>query len=314
MYVWIVVIVLAAITAASFYFYRVAVARTEKSFLVGNPDLNNVSGATVSSAVGTPSSGEAWWGKQAFAEWSLLSADGLKLHAYYLAAARPSDKTVILAHGYAGHAGMMGNLAEMYRDSLGFNVLIPDARGHGRSEGRYIGFGWPERKDYIGWIDKVVAYSGSREQIVLHGVSMGGATVMMTSGESLPPNVKAIVEDCGYTSVKAQLAYQMKRLYRLPSVPLMHATSLLTKIRAGYFFGEASALEQVKKSRTPTLFIHGDADLFVPTKMVYELFENGPAHKRLLVVPGAGHALARRVDPKRYDLEVARFIGTYVRL
>lgn len=104
---------------------------------------------------------------------------------------------------------------------------------------------------------------------------------MMTSGEALPPNVKAIVEDCGYTSVKEQLAYQLKRMYRLPIFPLLHLTSLLTKLRAGYFFGEASALVQIQKSQTPTLFIHGDADLFVPSEMVYALFKNGPSAKQL---------------------------------
>ncbi|NOU73800.1 alpha/beta fold hydrolase [Paenibacillus sp. LMG 31458] len=179
----------------------------------------------------------------------------------------------------------MGKLAQMYKDTLGFNVLIPDARGHGRSEGHYIGFGWPERKDYVQWIDKVIEHMGEQSKIVLHGVSMGGATVMMTSGEALPPNVKAIVEDCGYTTAKDQLAYQLKRMYRLPIFPLLHLTSLLTKLRAGYFFGEASALDQLQKSKTPMLFIHGDADLFVPTDS----------------------------DQVRYDREVAQFIRTYVK-
>ncbi|WP_312880252.1 alpha/beta hydrolase [Paenibacillus phytorum] len=203
----------------------------------------------------------------------------------HLAADRSTDRTVILAHGYAGQAMQMGKLAQMYKDTLGFNVLIPDARGHGRSEGHYIGFGWPERKDYVQWIDKVIEHMGEQSKIVLHGVSMGGATVMMTSGEALPPNVKAIVEDCGYTTAKDQLAYQLKRMYRLPIFPLLHLTSLLTKLRAGYFFGEASALDQLQKSKTPMLFIHGDADLFVPTDS----------------------------DQVRYDREVAQFIRTYVK-
>lgn len=201
--------------SASFYFYRVAIARADKSFLNNNPDL------AVTTSVDNPFSGnENWWGEQTVAEWSITSNDGLKLYAYYLAADRSTDRTVILAHGYAGQA---------------------------------------------------------QSKIVLHGVSMGGATVMMTSGEALPPNVKAIVEDCGYTTAKDQLAYQLKRMYRLPIFPLLHITSLLTKLRAGYFFGEASALDQLQKSKTPMLFIHGDADLFVPTEMVYELFKNYPS-------------------------------------
>jgi fermentation-respiration switch protein FrsA (DUF1100 family) len=303
-----VALVFLILASASFYFYRVAIARTDKSFLNNNTDL------AVTTNVENPFTGnENWWKEQTVEEWSITSNDGLKLNAYYMAADRPTDRTVILAHGYAGQAMQMGNLAQMYKATLGFNVLLPDARGHGQSEGHYIGFGWPERKDYVQWINKVIEHTGEQSKIVLHGVSMGGATVMMTSGEALPPNVKAIVEDCGYTSVKEQLAYQLKRMYRLPVFPLLHLTSLLTKLRAGYFFGEASALVQIQKSQTPMLFIHGDADLFVPSEMVYALFKNGPSANQLLIVPGAGHGLARHSDPVRYDREVAQFIGTYVK-
>lgn len=299
---------LLVLAAAGLYFYRVAIARTEKAFLSANPDL--VSGEAAESSL---EDAGAWWNRQVFEEWSIRSEDGLRLHAYYLPAERQTDKTVILAHGYSGHAAAMSGLARMYSEALGFNVLLPDARGHGRSGGRYIGFGWRDRFDMAGWIGRILAHAGEGSQIVLHGVSMGGAAVMMASGEKLPPNVKAIIEDCGYTSVKDELAYQLRRMYRLPAFPMIPITSLVTKLRAGYFFGEASALEQVKKSKTPILFIHGGADLFVPTAMVYELYENGPAEKKLFVVPDAGHGLARQADPGGYDREVAAFIGTYVR-
>lgn len=304
----IIVLLLIIIGAASFYFYHVAIARTDKAFLDGNPDLE--AGTDVGLQLADTS---AWWTEQAFEDWSITSGDGLQLHAYYLEAKQPTNRTVILAHGYSGLPEQMGGYTKMYRDVLGYNVLLPDARGHGKSEGNYIGFGWPERKDYVKWINKVIERTGNDSQIVLHGVSMGGATVMMTSGENLPPNVKAIVEDCGYTSVTDELSYQLKRMYHLPSFPIVHSTSLLTKIRAGYTFNEASALDQIKKSKTPILFIHGDADLFVPSEMVYTLYENGPKDKKLFVVPGAGHGKARRVDPVGYDREVTQFIGNYVK-
>lgn len=111
---------------------------------------------------------------------------------------------------------------------------MPDARGHGKSEGDYIGFGWDERKDYLQWINRIIK-KDPQSEIVLHGVSMGAATVMMTSGEKLPDNVKAFVEDCGYSSVKGELGYQLKEMFNLPAFPLIPVTSLVTKVRAGYF-------------------------------------------------------------------------------
>ena len=95
----------------------------------------------------------------------------LKLSAIYLPRT-DSHKTAIVAHGYMGNAETMANYAKMFHD-LGYNVLVPDARGHGKSEGDYIGFGWHERKDYVKWIDQVLETNGQSEEIVLYGISMG---------------------------------------------------------------------------------------------------------------------------------------------
>ena len=135
----------------------------------------------------------------------------------------------------------------------------------------------------------------------------------MTSGEVLPEAVKAIISDCSYTSVQAELQYQLKRLYKLPSFPVLNSTSLLTKLRAGYSFKEASALEQVKKSKTPTLFIHGDADKFVPYSMVHELYEACSSEKDIYIVPGAGHGTAFETDVSGYKKMVKEFADKYVK-
>lgn len=149
-----------------------------------------------------------------------MSEDGLELVGYYIPANTITTKTVILAHGYSSKGKDMGGFAAFYYDKLGYNVLMPDDRGHGASKGDYIGFGWPDRKDYLLWIRKIVDKVGEEGQIALHGISMGGATVMMISGEALPEQVKVIIEDCGYTSVYDQLAYQLERMYKLPTFPI----------------------------------------------------------------------------------------------
>ncbi|MWJ30585.1 alpha/beta fold hydrolase [Saccharibacillus sp. WB 17] len=280
-----------------------AVARAPKSFLAADPGLQPNPDVQTETA-----SSRAWWAAQPFEHRTLLSGDGLKLHAYYLPAKRPSKRTAILAHGYSGDASIMSGVARFYHEDLGMNILVPDARGHGRSEGAYIGYGWPERVDYLGWIRQVIGHDGPHAQIVLHGISMGGATVMMTSGEDLPPHVKAIVEDCGYTSVRDELAHQMKRMYKLPTFPMLPATEALTRIKAGYSFTEASALNQVRRCRTPMLFIHGSDDVFVPTSMVHELYEACPSEKDLLIVQGAGHGDSFLIDKAGYTRKVTEFL------
>jgi fermentation-respiration switch protein FrsA (DUF1100 family) len=248
----------------------------------------------------------------------ILSRDGLILRGYYLARTNPaSTKTVIIAHGYTGEAKDFSPFAQHFYEKLGYNLLMPNARGHGNSEGKYIGYGWPERLDYLDWIDWVKARSKETcpVQIVLFGISMGAATVMMTGGEALPPEVKAIIEDCGYTSAAEELLYQAKAMFHLKLTEnslLFKAVNRLAEKRMGYSFTEASALEQVKKIKVPTLFIHGDADTFVPTVMVYPLYEACLAPKELYVVSGAEHGLACQTDTEEYEKRITQFLGKYV--
>lgn len=253
-----------------------------------------------------------WVENQYYETWTVTSFDGLNLVGYFFPAKTKTDRTVILAHGYGGQGLEMGRFAEFYAERLGYNVLLPDARGHGASEGSYIGFGWPDRLDYLLWIEQVITRTGSDAQIALHGLSMGGALVMMTSGESLPDQVKVIVEDSGYTSVYDVLSHQLKRAYNLPAFPLISAASMLTEIRAGYNFTEASSIKQVEKNKTPMLFIHGALDTLVPVEMVWKLYDASQAAKQLYIATAAGHGMAYDVDRPTYENIVTDFIGQYI--
>nr|WP_251037616.1 alpha/beta hydrolase [Paenibacillus albidus] len=311
---WIIIILAiilvsaAAVTYAGFFFYGVAVKRASKEFLAKNVDLK----ADPPVAGASWGEGKSWISRQQFRNLEMISDDGLVLKGYYLASDRAEGRTVIIAHGYSGQGKDMGAYAKFYAEKLGYNVLIPDARGHGSSGGSYIGFGWPERRDYVRWIQLMIEENGPDSQIVLHGVSMGGATVLSTSGEELPPQVKAIVSDCAFSSVQAQLSYQLRRMYRLPSFPFVQSASLVTRMKAGYSFGEASALRQVRKTRIPILFIHGDKDTFVPFSMMDELYEACGSPKEKFVVPGAGHGYAYDTDNAAYIDRVAGFVTKYV--
>lgn len=240
----------------------------------------------------------------------LKSKDNLKLHNYIIKNKNNSNKWVIAVHGYTSQGTYMASYAQKFYD-MGYNIIIPDLRGHGKSEGTYIGMGWHERLDIVDLANYITNnYKGS--QIVLFGVSMGAATVMSASGENLPENVKAIIEDCGYTSTWNQFAYQLKALFKIPSFPLMHTASIICKFQAGYFISEASPIKQIKKSTTPTLFIHGDKDGFVPFFMLDKLYNASPAEKEKLIIPDAAHARASYVNPKLYWETVQKFLNKYI--
>lgn len=140
---------------------------------------------------------------------------------------------------------------------------------------------------------------------------MGAATAMMLSGESMPYSIKNLkfVEDCGYTSVWDELASQLKMKFHLHAFPLMYSTSLLCRLRYGWSFGEASAVEQVRKNRYPMLFIHGDRDSFVPTQMVYTLYNAKPFPKKLWISKGASHASSYCVHKEEYKQQIKAFVN-----
>lgn len=242
---------------------------------------------------------------------TMESRDGLKLNAYSIDQEENQHLWAIICHGYGGEAGHNSTSAYKFHQK-GYNILMPDARGHGLSEGDYIGMGWDDRLDIVDWIAQIIE-KDSEAQIVLYGVSMGGATVMMVSGEDLPSNVKVIVEDCGYSSAWDEFAYQLDMIFKIPEFPAMNFASLVTKVRAGWWLGDGSAIEQVAKSKTPMFFAHGDDDTFVPFFMLQEVYDAANVDKDILVAEGAGHGESAAILGQEYWDRVFEFVNQYIK-
>lgn len=239
---------------------------------------------------------------------TITSDDGLKIAGDIFHTNKNSHRWLISLHGYSNTREIMYPSAMVYSER-DYNILTPDLRGHGESEGDYVGMGWLDRKDILKWIELIIQRDPQAE-IVLYGVSMGGATVMMTSGEKLPANVKAAIEDCGYTSVWDIFSDEVKYLFNIPDFPILYTASAFSGVRAGYRFGEASSLKQIENAQIPMLFIHGSKDNFVNVDMVYKLYDSYPAQKKLYIAEGAGHGMSYYLDPARYGEEVVRFLQT----
>ncbi|WP_240697265.1 alpha/beta hydrolase [Sporolactobacillus sp. Y61] len=240
----------------------------------------------------------------------IQSEDNLKLHGYLFLPHPDSHRWAILVHGYMNEGSGMFYYAPDFSQH-GFNILSPDLRGSGKSEGDYVGMGWVDRKDILRWINKLIQRDPAAK-IVIHGVSMGGATAMMTAGENLPDNVTAIIEDCGYTSVADEFAYELKNLFNLPSFPVMQLADRAVRSQAGFSIYEASSVEQLKKARVPILFIHGSDDTYVPTEMVHKVYDAAPVEKELLIVDKAPHASSAIVAPEEYFMKIFNFIDRHM--
>ncbi|MBQ6081659.1 MAG: alpha/beta hydrolase [Bacteroidales bacterium] len=252
-----------------------------------------------------------------------LKADGLlkdttivgfndkKIHACFVPAANPAKAkgTAIVVHGYTDNHYVFLYLVRMYRDDLNYNVLFPDLQYHGYSEGDAVQMGWLDRLDLEKWID--VAHNIFNDDfMVLHGVSMGAATVMMASGDPLPEYVRCFVEDCGYSSVWDQFKTNLHDSFHLPPFPILNSASIVCKSRYGWGFKEASSVKQLAKCDRPMYFIHGDADDFVPFEHLWKNFAaKTHGYKEYWAVPGAVHANSYAKYPEEYKARVKDFLN-----
>lgn len=234
-----------------------------------------------------------------------------RLIATYLAAEEPTTDTVIIAHGYKGNGETMANYAKMFHE-LGYNVLLPDDRAHGKSAGKYITFGWLDRLDYLEWIQKIINTVGTDSRITLFGVSMGGATVEMLSGEKLPEQVRCIIADCGYSNINDEMSYLLKKTFHLPKYPFVPAVDFLNRQRQGFDLKQVSSVEQLKHNRLPILFIHGQKDAYVPVEMLIDNYAATKGPKEKWMVENATHAESFWIDPAAYKEHVADFINRYI--
>lgn len=246
------------------------------------------------------------------------SFDDLKLHGVYFPAMKinsdgtvinNSDKkrVVICLHGYTSRSMQDFTGLTDYYFKHGFAMLQTDARAHGESEGKYIGFGCLDRKDLLKWIDWVIDHCGADTEIYLHGISMGASTALMASGLDLPSQVKGIVSDCAFTSPKEVFTHVLKTMYHLPAFPFIQGADVVNRVLAGYGTDECNAKREVSKAKVPILFIHGGKDTFVPVKMCNELYQCCASPKKQLIVEEAAHGESYYKDTAAYEAALNDF-------
>lgn len=236
----------------------------------------------------------------------VTSHDGLKLHGLWIPANNPRG-TVLFAHGYRSTMLVDFGLAFDFYHTHGMNLLIPEQRSHGKSEGRYITFGVKESRDMQSWLE---FYNNqlSTEPIILSGLSMGASTMLFLADKDLPVNVKGIIADCGFTSPYDILSSVFKRVIHLPAMPTLWVTDVFARLFAGFSLNEQDTRRSLAKSRLPIFMIHGVNDGFVPCEMTKMGYEACTGDKQLLLVDDADHGVSFLVAKDRYTAMITEFL------
>ena len=241
-----------------------------------------------------------------YREYSIQSFDGLTLRAK-LFEYKPGAPIELMFHGYRGNAerDLNGGVERCFK--LGHSALLIDHRGAGYSDGHIITFGILEKRDCLAWVDFAVKEFGPDAKLILTGISMGAATVMMAAGEELPPQIRYVLADCGYTSPKEIISKVMRDL-KLPPALLYPCATLGARLFGHFDLNGDSPLEAMGRCKVPVVFAHGDADDFVPYDMSVRLCEVCTGrHKKLVTIQNAGHGLAFPVGRDEYVGALAQF-------
>ncbi len=302
-----IIILLLAFAAALFllicaYFFRFACERGGGG--------GNLSGSDWDKYADVFADGKDWLDSKPTETVEITSFDGLRLSAR-LIPFPGSHRTVLMMHGYRSSGEFDFAAVAKYYYSLGCNMLIPDQRACGRSEGRYITFGVNESRDCVSWAQYLYERYGQFSDLFLHGVSMGASTVLMAAAYKLPPVTRGIIADCGFTSPRAILTYVLKSRFHLGAFPLMPCMKLICRLCAHFDIDGCDTRAILKQCRLPVVLVHGEADNFVPASMSRENYAACTGLKQLVTVADAGHAESYLVQPQRLQEMLRRFVQEY---
>lgn len=250
-----------------------------------------------------------WVQDHAARECEITSFDGLTLRAYWIPAEKAKG-TVILFHGFRSSGyGDFSMTLERFHD-LGYSILLPSQRAHGRSDGKYLTYGVKERQDVAAWVDFHNREFGV-QPVFLCGMSMGAATVLGAADLELAANVRGILADCGFTSPDEIIADVVEKRTHIPAWLVMPQVRLLAKLLADFDLRGFSTVDTLANTKLPVLMVHGTADNFVPCSMTERGFAACASPKELLLVEGAGHGSSYLVDPDRYEAALQGFLNKH---
>ncbi len=239
------------------------------------------------------------------------SFDGLSLAARYYES-KPGAPVALCFHGYRSTGIRDFSGAAEFCLTHGQNVLLPDQRAHGLSEGHTITFGVKERYDCLSWINYIIDRFGPQTQILLYGVSMGASTVLMATGLPLPSQVKGVIADCPYASAVA-IVKKVCRDVHLCSTLLYPFINIGAALFGGFSLKQADVPSAVASASVPILVIHGEDDRFVPCDMSRYLAKTYPDKVQLATFPDAGHGISYLTDQARYEQLVLDFLSDSAR-
>ncbi len=313
--IWIGIKLLAVVTIVTivvgFFMSRELMIRGRSGEQISKQGMN-VAAVSISGRAEEKKAGRSWCRSAKAEKITLKADDGKILVAKKIVTDKKSESWAVILHGQNECVEDIYDIASRYANE-GYNILMPDLRAHGESEGAFYGMGWLDRLDVINWIDVILAEYPAAN-FIIHGVDMGADTALMVSGEPLKDSVKAVVAESACTGAWDAVENEYKaRHEEWPVFPVLHMMNPVMKLWAGYSLTEADTIEQVKKAKIPILLIHGANDTFVTTDMVQTINQSIISEHELLTIETGTHGDCRFAEPDVYYNKVFEFGKKHVK-
>ena len=245
----------------------------------------------------------SWYDTIKKQDYTVKSYDGYVLHAQKIFNSQPTDRYVLISHGYTdNHIGSL-KYTRMYLD-LGFNVILYDLRGHGENEPTFCTYSIRERRDLETLICDSRARYPEAKLFGIHGESLGSATSIAVL-EYKPP-IDFVVADCGFSEITTVMQGGLRGMH-LPAW-LVHWASVCAKVRFGYYYHQMRPIDSLKDNQIPILFIHGDKDDFIIPAHSQKMQQATKGYSEIHLIPGATHAASILTAPEDYKRYVREFL------
>lgn len=247
-----------------------------------------------------------WFGKQTWEEVDITAGDGCSLKALWLPR-KGAKACLVMLHGYGGLPQNFSVVAH-WAAKLGWSLLLPYARAHGKSGGEYCTLGLLEADDCRLWTEKAMELGGEGAKIILLGSGMGGFTVLHAISKSLPAAVRGVVADGAFACPREMLRRVMKEEMRMRVFPLLQIVCLYARILWKKGLGSVDLREALKEDKgIPVLFIHGKKDMRVPFAWTEEMSKTCTSPKEVFLSENAGHGASCLADGETYLKRLKQF-------
>ena len=237
-------------------------------------------------------------------DYTVTILDGYELHAQLLKNPDPTDKYIIISHGYTDNRYGALKYVQMYL-RLGFNCIIYDLRGHGENEKTFTTYSIREGQDITELVSDARSRFDGISVLGLHGESLGAASTAASLGYS--PQVDFAVCDCGFSDIENVLKGGFEAAH-LPSSFMYNIGDLGAKLRYGFRLSDMRPVDKLGNNKVPMLFIHGEDDELIDPSNSQRMADATAGYSEVHLIKGAVHAMSILTAPEEYEEYVRAFL------